>query len=209
MTRPKVKVSSVIFFAVLIGGCGSAAISEGDPLWKVPIVSKSKCNSIDGRYFDQGMLSEQLYDSSSFPGRQKFSHAIDSRSPPYAQFSGKEYVGARREFNLKATTKIKSTATTWEVSLFGGDGLLYEKFHILKEMEAVGCDANGRVVLRKFSLIQGGEGGAGSAHAVEVFFRKLNDGTLELRRLDRSWVHAMNHQPKKETDTTLLFFPAP
>jgi hypothetical protein len=203
------KYSAIVVTALAFNGCRSAAISEGDPLWKIPILSKNNCNSIEGKYFDKGLLETQFVDSSMFPGKSKYSYGVSYRKSPYEGLPHKEFHEVLRKFNENAVTQVRKVAEGWEVSLFGGDGVLYGKNIVLIEHQNVGCEIGGNLVLRKFSLIQGGEGSAGNAYASEVMFRKLNDGTLQVQRLSREWVSTMRRPPQSETRTTLSFAPAP
>lgn len=203
------RYGAIAMAMLAFSGCRSAAISEGDPLWRIPIISKTTCNSIDGRYFDKGLLEAQFVDSSMFPGKSKYSYGVSYKKSPYEGLPHKEFHEELRKFNENAVTQVRKVSEGWEISLFGGDGVLYGKNILLVEHKNVGCEMNGNLVLRKFSLIQGGEGSAGNAYASEVVFRKFKDGTLQVQRLGREWLSTMSGPPRSETRTTLSFAPAP
>ncbi|MCL2459307.1 MAG: hypothetical protein FWF31_10805 [Desulfobulbus sp.] len=228
------KTRSLLVVALLLAllGCMMELFHSGDPLWRAPIVSQTECRSIDGRYLDKG----KLYDSSSgSPGtrpEEKFwsiklinkvpltrSVSLDELKkilPPdeikkmtdaelYA-LPHKYLEEQQRKFDSTAITEIRKSQDGWNVSLFGGDGTLYVINSIFRKHHNVGCDANGRLVLREFK-IAGGPGVPKTGHAHETTFEKKKDGSLEMRKFHREWLRTMAEPPRREREESFNFPP--
>ena len=192
----------------LLVGCADV-IRAGNPLWRVPIVSKEHCGSIDGRYWDRGSLASELKDSSTRVHVPKFSISEGFFPKPYIGLPSAEFYAAQRRFNETALVDIKKTYKGWVISLYGGDGKEYERTTIFPIHENVGCDSSGRLVLRKFSVFSGSEGTGGSASAAEIVISRSNDGGLELLRWDRIWNKSMEVPPTRESSQIMRFPVAP
>jgi hypothetical protein len=164
---------------------------------------------IDGRFWDKGSLATQLKDSSTRARARKYSISEGFFQKPYIGLPSTEFYTAQRSFNDAALVQIKKIYKGWEVSLYGGDGKEYERTIIFSDHENVGCDRNGRLVLRKFSIFTGSEGTGGSASAAEIVVSRSNDGSLELLRWDRVWSESMNLPPTRESVQTMRFPVAP
>ena len=220
------KYGLLIVSSQLLSAC-VGAIHAGDPLWKIPIVAHENCGTIDGRFRDKGELYKSLIDSSIEPSGEKFSriqgfkkipdfpltpdelkklNAVSDRQILVAQ--RKNSTRQRQKFYESAVTQIKKSADGFEASLFGEDEALYAKIRILSGHRRVGCDTDGRLVLREFSINQGGEGVRGSAWARETSFERTKTGALEVHRLSRDWTATMERPPNSETEQILIFPPA-
>ncbi|SCK21866.1 hypothetical protein VAR608DRAFT_1688 [Variovorax sp. HW608] len=201
-------ISTISLAAILsTASCGTAVIREGDPLWKVPIVSRENCLSIDGNYSGKGLFFRQFDDSSINYSAPKFSTFVryERRISP---LDAKDPREQRKLFDANSFVEVRKISSGMEITLYGGDKLPYEGRRISFDHPNVGCDASGNLVLREFSRVGGAELTPRQAHASEVVFHKLQDGSLEVHRWRRNWIKTMRSPPRKENQVTLIFEPA-
>lgn len=198
---------SILAFGLLLLSACALSIREGDPLWRIPINNKNRCESINGLYMDRGILFELLKDSSVGTSGARFSTSVGFLPLPYGGLPSGEFIKKRRKFNDSAITEITGTATGWDIYLRGDGGEAYAKTIIFANSERVGCDANNHLVLRKFSIFSGSEGTGGSASASELVIFRAPDGSLKVTRLNRNWFKSMASMPREKESA--LIFPNP
>jgi hypothetical protein len=212
----------IIVSCLLIVACATA-IHPGDPLWKIAIVKKT-CRNFDGRYIGQDELYKSFIDFSRWPTVTRFSNlqtikqfsaktltdeelqklgAVSAREKSNAQWKYADK--QRKHFDATAITEIKRTNNGWQIELQDNDGVVYFRNVISEKNENVGCDAEGRLVLRQFTVHQGGEGTPGHASAVETTFSKSEDDGIKVQKLSRYWEGSMELPPIRETQRVLEF----
>lgn len=225
--KSRFKCGLLIALSQCLSAC-VGAIHADDPLWKIPIVAHGDCGAIEGRFRGKGQLYQSFIDFSTGPSMEKFSRVQGLKKIPESPLTPDELKGLnavsdrqistaqrrnserqQQKFYESAATQIKKSADGFEVSLFGEDETLYAKILISTRHRRVGCDTEGRLVLREFSINQGGEGVRGSAWARETTFSLIKTGALEVHRLSRDWTATMERPPNDETEQVLIFPHAP
>lgn len=201
---------------VFLGGCSRPILqSTIDFAWNPPVLSKEGCPDIDGRYQDKGLLKQsfEFRLPSMIDGRD--SEGLNGLPVTYTSFrkitpgglSTKDFFAWMRTFDAQAVTSIRKGEETIDVVLMDGVGIEYSKATLKLDHPKVGC-YNGALVIRKQYRTSGGEGNPGWVTAGEYEFRKLNDGSLQVIKRIREWSRSLAEYPR-ETETTLLFPPAP
>ena len=202
---------------VFLVGC-SLPIPQSsiDSAWNPPVLSKEGCPNIDGKYQDKGSL-ERLFEFRRpiMPYQSRDPRELErlpvtytfSRNITPSGLSIKESSARIRAFNAQAVTSIQKRERTIAVVLMDGVGAEYTKATLKLDHPQVGC-YNGALVIRMQYRTSGGEGKPGFEIAGEFEYRKLNDGSLQVIVRRREWSRQIAEYPR-ETETTLLFPPAP
>jgi|GEM_PF-6350555 len=186
-------ILALYFAAIGLAGC-HFGISKGDPQWDPPTLSKTRCPDIDGVYVDGGLLSHQFNPYDPAQGETiPIKWVFYSRLP-----DGKDA--------KQAHTRIRRQGNVFSITIMSPSGERYTEYHLDMTHPWVGCH-DGKLIVRKFELSQGGPGVCGTAYASDRAYQKRADGTLQLDYKSRQWNCTMNKEPKR-TNGTLLFTPA-
>jgi hypothetical protein len=198
--------------AVTLSACG-IMILKGDPHWDPPTLAKAGCPDIEGKYMDEEMSPYPLL-KDFFPYRPTSGETSPIRRihPPHTTQIGfappTKGVGFSRGMKMprkKTVVQFKKAGQFIEVRAMNPDGKLRSEYVLDLEHPWVGC-RDGALVIRRWVTYPIGAGPCGGSRADETEYRKLPDGSLQLKRHVKLWSCSMYSESKRSSTTST--FPA-
>ena len=196
----KLKFAAAAVALVVIGflpGCG-AGIRKGNPQWDPPVLDKTGCPVIDGLYYNYHIL---------FGHFEVYRPAEGETIPVIKTYSMGDFAPLpseeTRKFHREGVTRFEQKGQILEVTLLSPARENYLRIEVDMNHPWVGCH-DGKLVIRHFTLIQGGPGTCGSAYTSDRSYHKRSDGALQVDIKSRRWNCSMNKEPRR-TERTLIF----
>jgi hypothetical protein len=196
---------------LLLTGCGG--IYKGDPQWDPPVISKEGCPNLDGKYKNLGVADTVPRSREKI---ELFRHFLPN-IPVYDETTPltltKLIAVDAKQLSLKEIEQgnlvFQQRGRLLEV-IFLEDktGTPRVKYTLDMNHPRVGCH-DGALIFRRLQMHHGGPWGAcGIAWAKDRAFRKLADGSLEVRFHSREWRCSMRGEPKQREKGVEIFPPA-
>ena len=193
---------------ILISGCFSTAYRSKEQIlssvpWSPANLENISCPDISGKYKGEQILMA-LFDLRSSLFNNLNNSFLNYKEIPYQSVVKKRealrgqkispeestYVYSdSTQFYSESFTEIEQNGDTLKISLVDKENTIYKKFTLNLVPPYIGCSENS-LVIRVANAIGSAEGALGTANAAEKIFRKLPDGSLEVRIKIREWYYS-------------------
>jgi hypothetical protein len=194
------KVGSI---GCLSGRCNSQEELLSRITWSPINLENKSCPNISGRYQGKEILLAQFDFRNSWLDNGSNSYEIYKEVPFISVLKTKKTMPGQKispdsttyiysdstEFYANSSTFVQQVEDVLIVSLMDAEDTLYKRYKVFLAPSYMGCN-EGVLVIRQVNAIGGAEGALGSAYAMEKQFRKLLDGSLELRIQTREWYYS-------------------
>jgi hypothetical protein len=196
---------------IALSACG-IMILKGDPRWDPPTLAKTGCPDIDGKYMNE-RASPYPFLEDFFPYRPTSGETSPIRRiyPPHTTQIGfappMKGVDFRRGMKIprkKIVVQFKKAGKFIKVQGHDLDleGKLFGEYVLDLEHPWVGC-RDGALIIRRWVTVGPGPGfSCGLSRTDETEYRKLPDGSLQLKRHVKLWSCSMSREPERSSTTS-------